>query len=227
MQNIQVPGNRSRAFSKSKVRAKKLSYGKKPHLIDKLCTQCGICCNGDLFKDVELRETDDPLKLVALGLTIPARGRSATVNTTNPKSRIQNPKFQQPCTAFTNCKCSIYPDRPAHCREFECALLKATAAGKIEIPVAIEIIQRTRKRADSIRQLMERLGESRENQCLNIRFRRVRRSLEESPISKENASRFSRLARSVHALNLILGKYFYPGSAMQSLSRRTHLERNP
>ena len=199
--------------------------GKNLQLVEKLCTQCGICCNGGLFKDVELRQEDDPAKLEAMGLTLSGRGRNANAKTKNPKSKTRNLKFQQPCTAFTDCKCTIYSNRPAHCREFECALLKATTAGTVEIPAALEIIRTTRKRADSIRQIMERLGESSENRCLSIRFRKVRRTLEAVAVSKENASRFSRLARSVQVLNLILEKYFYPGFDMQFPSRQRHAER--
>lgn len=197
------------------VRKIKLSDRNKHQLANKLCTECGICCNGDLFKDVELRQEDDPAKLAALGLNLSGRGRSSDSRTKNPKSKIQNLKFRQPCTAFSDCKCKVYSNRPAHCREFECALLKATTAGAVEIPAALEIILTTRKRADSISRLMERMGDSNKTQCLSIRFRKLQRTLEANTASAEAAAKFSRLAQSVHKLNLSLEKYFYPGSSMQ------------
>ncbi len=66
-----------------------------------LCLQCGLCCNGVLFKDVELQPGDDATNLRALGLPIrdaPARERPTTKPAGVPATARQ--RFPQPCTAL-------------------------------------------------------------------------------------------------------------------------------
>jgi hypothetical protein len=42
-------------------------------IVRQLCLRCGICCNGVLFRDVELQAGDDPARLRGLGLDLQAR----------------------------------------------------------------------------------------------------------------------------------------------------------
>ena len=73
--------------------------------------ECGLCCNGVIFADVQLEPEDDAQLLQSLGLKFAL----------NRKSQIVKRKFLQPCTAFAGCQCNIYSDRPRHyCRQFEC-----------------------------------------------------------------------------------------------------------
>ena len=55
-----------------------------------LCLECGLCCNGVIFADVQLEPEDDARRLRSLGLKFAA----------NRKSQIVNHKFAQPCAAF-------------------------------------------------------------------------------------------------------------------------------
>src|ERR1700761_4281735 len=89
-----------------------------------LCLECGLCCNGVIFADVQLQPGDDAAKLRSLGLAF-----------------ASNQKFKQPCTAFGGCRCNIYSDRPQYCREFECLLLKSVKAGRTETSTALRIIR--------------------------------------------------------------------------------------
>ena len=60
-----------------------------------LCLACGLCCNGVLFKDVELREGDDAAKLKSLGLPLEQLKRKR--------------RFPQPCAALcADNRCRIY-----------------------------------------------------------------------------------------------------------------------
>src|SRR5437867_9164117 len=86
-------------------------------VVAQLCPQCALCCNGVLFKDVELQPADDAARLKALGL---------------PLDGSRKAKFSQPCAALCGCHCGIYADRPMRCRQFECALLKSVAAGETD-----------------------------------------------------------------------------------------------
>jgi uncharacterized protein len=181
------------------------------HAIGALCAQCGICCDGTLFKDVQLRESDDPERLQALGLeVVRSRARVGSADGTQA-GRPPRAKFPQPCAALSGCKCRVYRERPAHCREFECGLLIACVAGRVAVPKAQEIILRTRGKAGAVRGLLEQLGDLKGRGGLGHRFRRVCRRLERDGASGLDGTRFARLTRGMHALNLMLGDYFYPG----------------
>ena len=55
--------------------------------VHQLCPNCGLCCNGVLFADVELRAGDDAKKLKKLGLEPHPK----------PKTKMA---FAQPCACF-------------------------------------------------------------------------------------------------------------------------------
>ena len=86
--------------------------------VSQLCPNCGLCCNGVLFADVELRKGDDAGRLAELGLSLGMKGSKLA--------------FAQPCTCFDGKFCKIYADRPKRCRTFECGLLKRVQAGGLE-----------------------------------------------------------------------------------------------
>jgi Fe-S-cluster containining protein len=64
-------------------------------LIDALCLQCGLCCNGVLFADVRPEPGDR-----------------------SPLFRDGCSRVAQPCPAFhaATCACTIYAERPVRCR---------------------------------------------------------------------------------------------------------------
>ena len=79
-------------------------------IVQQLCLNCGLCCDGALFKDVELRPGDNAAKLRALGLPL--------------ESRRDKTRFPQPRAALgRDCRCRIYGDHPARCRECEVRVL--------------------------------------------------------------------------------------------------------
>jgi Fe-S-cluster containining protein len=167
-----------------------------------LCLHCGLCCNGVLFKDVELQPGDDAKRLAMLGIPLVKR-----------KSEIKNPKakFSQPCAALCadNC-CRIYAERPARCREFECALFKSVAAGETQVPAALRTIRTTLKRAAKVRELLQVLGDADEALALSLRFKRTRRRMESAEIDDATAETYAELTLAVHDLNLLLAQKFYP-----------------
>src|ERR1041384_8180337 len=96
-----------------------------------LCLECGLCCNGVIFADVQLEPADDAARLQSLGLSLsrPRAGQGSATKAGNPQSAIctsarearnqfeepilrraweANPKFKQPCSAFDGCRCRIY-----------------------------------------------------------------------------------------------------------------------
>jgi uncharacterized protein len=164
--------------------------------VAQLCPQCGLCCNGVLFKDVELQPGDDAAILRALGLPVSA-----------PKARA--PNFPQPCAALDGCLCRIYPDRPARCRDFECALLRAVRAGETKPDAALRVIRTARRLGDKVLRLLRELGDQDESLALSLRFKRTKKRFESTPSDDDAAETFSRLTLAVHDLNLLLHDAFY------------------
>lgn len=70
-----------------------------------LCLSCGLCCDGSLFWAVPVGRDEDP-----------------------PVPRDRDGRLRQPCPRFKGA-CTIYPDRPRHCRAFNCKVLMAVEAG--------------------------------------------------------------------------------------------------
>src|ERR1700759_4660691 len=100
--------------------------------VDQLCLNCGLCCDGTLFADAELRAGDDAKRLTKLGLALKKKGRTKIA-------------FAQPCACFNGRLCTIYPDRPKRCRLFECGLLKAVNAGEMKVGMALKKIAKAKE----------------------------------------------------------------------------------
>jgi len=112
--------------------------------VAKLCPQCGLCCNGVLFGDVELQPGDNARQLKSLGVELFRKGRK--------------PAFQQPCSCQVNGLCQIYADRPVRCRTFDCRLVKRVASGTLTAAAALKSIAAARRAVKSITQLVQQLG---------------------------------------------------------------------
>ncbi|MCI0536056.1 MAG: YkgJ family cysteine cluster protein [Verrucomicrobiales bacterium] len=166
-----------------------------------LCLTCGVCCDGTLFKDVQLLPADDPAKL-----------RSAGLRVTIPHSAFRIPHLRQPCAALgADCRCRVYADRPAYCRQFECLLLKSVLEGRTEISVALGVIRTVRQRAEKVRRLLRELGDGNDQMPLSQRFRRVARQIHNGDIDEATGDLFGELTLAVQDLNVLLNDAFYPG----------------
>ncbi len=189
-----------------------MSVLKTGQAIDQLCLQCGLCCNGVLFRDVELQPGDDAGKLKALGMPVRSKAQSS-------KRNVQTGKFNQPCTALgADCRCRIYADRPSRCRQFECALLLEVIAGGTEVEPALKLIRSTRRKADKVLKLMRDIGDTNEAVSLSVRFRKLRQRFEAGDIDEWLAQQseeelfdlYGQLTLAVHDLNSVLAEKFYP-----------------
>jgi Fe-S-cluster containining protein len=124
--------------------------------IAQLCPNCGLCCNGVLFADVELRAGDDPGRLAELGLALGMKGSKLA--------------FAQPCACFDGKLCGIYADRPKRCRTFECGLLKRVQDGKLAADAALKTIKLTKRQAEKIRGLLCELAQTDERVPMTKRY---------------------------------------------------------
>lgn len=127
--------------------------------IELLCPQCGLCCNGILFADVKLISRDDARRLKKLGLAIHKAG---------PRFY-----FDQPCNAFKNGRCCIYPDRPNRCAKFECRTLQRTLRGSLTGKDALEIIREARRQLRDMEKMLQKLKQHNDSLPLNQRYEAV------------------------------------------------------
>jgi hypothetical protein len=184
-------------------------------LPEELCLTCGLCCNGVLFKDVELQPGDDADRLRSLGVPIrnPRKPVSEPSQSHRTKPALGKLKLPQPCAALCDGNhCRIYAGRPARCREFECAVFKSVAAGAIDLAAALKTVRSARHRAEQVRRLLRALGDHDEQLALSLRFKRTRKRLEAGGFDETSTDTFGELTLAVHALNVLLSTRFYPGS---------------
>ena len=169
------------------------------NLGEQLCLACGLCCDGTLFDNVQLGAGDDARKLKALGLPVAVtRGRTAVAY------------FRQPCVALcADRKCRVYADRPGQCRAFECGVFKDADAGRIDFAAALRQVKSARKKADAIRRLLRKLGDTDEQHSLGDRFRRTQRRMEAGGVDAETGETFAALGVAVHQFNLLAHEKFY------------------
>jgi Fe-S-cluster containining protein len=164
-----------------------------------LCLACGLCCDSTLFDNVQLGPADDAKKVKALGLPVTvSRGRTPVIF------------FRQPCTALcADRTCQVYADRPVQCRTFECGVFKDARAGRITFAAALRLVKQARRKADNIRQLLRKLGDTNERRPLGDRFRRTQRRLESGIADEAAGETFAELGLAVHHLNLLAHEKFY------------------
>ncbi|MDQ8180052.1 YkgJ family cysteine cluster protein [Pelagicoccus sp. SDUM812005] len=166
---------------------------------EELCLACGMCCDGTLFDNVRLGADEDAAAVKALGL--PVRFSRA---------KVPVAFFRQPCRALgADCTCSVYANRPAQCRSFECGVFKAAESGDIGYESAHRLVKQARKRAERARKLLRKMGERDEGLSLGARFRRVQRWVESGEVDAAAGETFAALGLAMHQLDLLAHRKFY------------------
>jgi uncharacterized protein len=167
-----------------------------------LCLECGLCCNGVIFANLQLRPGDDTTRLEKLFAA--ATGKIETLRA--------NSKLPQPCPALDGCVCRVYAGRPQYCRQFDCLLLKSVKAGKTPVTSALRTVKSAVRRAEKVRGLLRQLGDRDEQRALSLRFRRIKKCAETGELDGEAAGLFGELTLAMHNLNVLLSEEFYPGA---------------
>ena len=162
--------------------------------ISQLCPNCGLCCNGVLFADVELQKGDNAGRLIDLGMSVKKKGMKRA--------------FAQPCHCFDGKLCKIYADRPKRCQTFECGLLKRVQAGDLEGKLALKQIASTQKLVEKVRQLLRRLGDKDESLALTVRYTRTMSAPIDLSAGEENAGLRGELMLAVNDLMHVLQREF-------------------
>lgn len=125
----------------------------------RLCSACGMCCNGVLFHTVRILPEDSVGELSALGLKLKRKKRERWL--------------QQPCPAHRDSQCSIYLQRPQRCRLFECQQLRRVAMGEIDEAAALAKIQEVRNRVESVEILLAQSGKTDPKRPLRKRYEKI------------------------------------------------------
>jgi Fe-S-cluster containining protein len=112
----------------------------------RLCTACGLCCNGVLFQIVKLQPADSVPALERLGMTL--------------RRKKREPYFTQPCAFLTGCTCTIYDERPQRCRRFECTQLVRAMADPTTEAAALGRIEEARQRMRRVEACLAEAGET-------------------------------------------------------------------
>jgi hypothetical protein len=171
-----------------------MSAGEPTDAISKLCPNCGLCCNGVLFADVELREGDDAGRLAELGLSLIKKGSKLA--------------FAQPCACFDGKLCRIYDDRPKRCRAFECGLLKRVQDGELDAGAALQIISQTKRQAEKVRVLLRRLAQNDGRLAMTKRYAQVMSAPVDLSASEDNSELRGELMLAVNDLMQVLQRDF-------------------
>lgn len=174
---------------------------KPDEIIAKLCLKCGLCCDGSIFADVELRDDAEAARLKAAGL--PLRRKPS-------RSSPRLFGLAQPCAALgDDCRCAVYSDRPRHCRDFECLLFREVSSGVIRPATARRIVGRARRLSDKAQELMDTLTDASQGDPPGKRFGMIAEMLEDYDPDEETLAVFSELTTTWHELAHLLGTRFY------------------
>jgi uncharacterized protein len=171
-----------------------MAINKSPDGVSQLCPNCGLCCNGALFADVELRAGDDAGRLAELGLSLTKKGGKLA--------------FPQPCACFDGKLCTIYADRPKRCRTFECGLLKRVQDGELDADAALKTIAYTKQKAEKVRGLLRQLGQKDESLAMTKRYAQAMSAPVDLSASEDNSELRGELMLAVNDLMQVLQREF-------------------
>lgn len=157
-----------------------------------LCSACGFCCNSVLFSEVKFQSGDAVKTLMAKGI----------------KKIRQINGFTQPCPAFDGKMCRVYALRPRHCRDFVCRLLEGVQSGAITMKAALGKVRLASRQAETVRELMRKLGQTDETSALSCRLGEIM----ERPYDPMDSVQYNRERRRLmfqsQKLMQILDRYF-------------------
>ncbi|HEY1051865.1 MAG TPA: YkgJ family cysteine cluster protein [Prosthecobacter sp.] len=160
----------------------------------RLCTACGMCCDGTMFQIVRMQPGDSPAELGRLGMRIRSQGGEF--------------HMEQPCAALVELRCRIYDKRPTRCRLFNCEQLFRLEAGTISEAEAAAAITETRGLVQLVRDLIEQSGLREDGQALAERYERLMSTPVNAALEPEMVPLREELERQMQLLRVILNRDF-------------------
>lgn len=160
----------------------------------RLCTACGMCCDGTMFQIVRMQPGEVPAELGRLGLKI--RCRSGEYH------------MEQPCSALKENRCTVYERRPVRCRLFNCQQLGRLKHGETTEAEAMELIAETRALVERVRVLICQCGLREDGQALMERYERVMFTPVDKALEPDLARTRDELDETMRKLKLRLNREF-------------------
>lgn len=150
---------------------------------ERLCRQCGLCCDGTIFGYVPVA-TDERAAMEALGFNIAPQG--------------ERTGFAQPCPKYATGCCTIYTRRPAVCRSYSCVTLQTLEKGGIGFAEAADRVSRAKEAA---RRVVEAAPDAAD-------LTEARKRWAGEPQQRLADPQTARLHFLITALNLLLDRHF-------------------
>ncbi len=163
------------------------------NLTDTLCTTCGLCCDGSLLADVELKGRAEATKLEVMGLDIEDDGEGRWL-------------MSLPCRALQGTRCGIYAHRPGCCRTFECRLLQDVRHGAVGVDEAKSHIAGALGRIARVKELILQLGQR--DSGLPLRERCAEALAREAGATPEMIQKRAELDAEMSALDKVIRRTF-------------------
>jgi len=164
--------------------------------VESICVGCGMCCDGTMYRNVEVGGDDRLERLETAGLLLSTRDDVTA--------------FRQPCSVFGGGCCSVYADRPAVCRDYRCLLLRRYEAGEATYDDARALIGRTIALRDRVRAGLDQLVSPDAPEALQGLYRLMTAKLEGLPDPAAARRERSGLLLDVAALRVLLSREFEP-----------------
>lgn len=161
-----------------------------------LCIGCGMCCDGTMYRSVEVGEGDQREPLVAAGLLFTQKDDATC--------------FTQPCPAFGGESCSVYEGRPAVCRNYRCLLLRRSEAGEVSHDNAVALIAKTTALRQRVRSGLAAYVDAPERLSLDGMYRLMLAKFDAMPDPAAARREHAELLLEVVALRVILAREFEP-----------------
>ncbi|MEW5737590.1 MAG: YkgJ family cysteine cluster protein [Myxococcota bacterium] len=99
--------------------------------LSQLCTACGLCCDGSLFRFVPADEGERE-KYARLGLPLVQQSGCTAM--------------ALPCRRLSERKCGVYEERPSTCRAYVCRLGDDLQRGKVAFAEALAVVREAQRR---------------------------------------------------------------------------------
>lgn len=162
----------------------------------RLCTACGMCCDGTMFQIVRMQPGDVPAELSRLGLKI----------------RCRESEFfmEQPCSALSEKRCTVYEKRPTRCRQFRCQQILRVESGEADESETARLIAETLALVEQTRRLIEQCGLREDGRSLMERFDLVMSTPVDEKLEPEMVLTRGELEEMMRKLKLQLNREFRP-----------------
>lgn len=157
-----------------------------------ICLPCGICCNGTMIGFVQLEAEELPVMRELMDIT-----------ETNGEGF-----FLEPCKKLSTDGCTIYSQRPKHCDNFNCKLLKSLQQKEIEFDSAMEIINEVKQKRLSIEKQLAKLDFELQYPSFHFKILELKKMMRKNKSESSITQNHPQLISEIEELDNLLSKSF-------------------